>query len=837
VNENPKGELKYVPGELEPKWRKYWDELGLHRASDDSEKPKFYILEMYPYPSGDLHVGHMKNYFVGDTVALYKKMRGYEVLHPIGWDSFGLPAENAAIQRGESPSRWTEDNIAVSRETLKLGGFSYDWDREFAVSRPDYYRWTQWIFLKLFEHGLAYRDRGPVNYCPDCATVLANEQVDEGKCYRCGAEVERRHLDQWYFKITAMADRLLEDIGLLEGSWPEHVLTMQRNWIGRSEGLTVHFDIADGDGGFDIFTTHPDTLFGVTFMALAPEHPLVGTLIGDNPDEGEIHEWCKIVIARKEIDRASAEAEKEGRFTGKYAVNPVNGERIPIWIADFVLAHYGEGAVMSVPGHDTRDFAFAKKYGIPIIPVIRPADGELPDPDEMEDAFVEYGVMENSGKYSGMTSEEGIAKMAEDAPKEGWGRPDVNYHLHDWLISRQRYWGASIPIIHCEKCGLVPVPEDELPVLLPPEEEVDFTPGERSPLASARDWIKTDCPKCGGPAERDPDTMDTYVDSSWYFLRYCDARNGTAAWDPALADLWMPVDQYIGGDEHAVSHLLYSRFFQKFFADLGLLAATEPFPRLFNQGMVKARVKYPDGSTSVEVMSKSKGNAVAAGPFIEENGADVARLFILFAGPPGKDMEWTEEGVGGARRFLARVFRLVAENDDKTNGDIDTAALSEMGSTLYSITHRTLKRVTEDLERLHFNTCIAFIRELVNELYSFEDKGAPAFGYALYHLIKMLAPFAPHLAEELWHRAGHETSVLSEPWEEYDADAVVEETVTVVVQVNGKVRGRVEMPTGSGEDDVFSAAADDPKVAGYLEGKDIVKKVLVPDKLLNIVLK
>lgn len=837
MNGKPAEEKEYVPGELEPKWRKYWEESGLHRARDDSKKPKFYVLEMYPYPSGDLHVGHMKNYFVGDTVALYKRMRGYEVLHPIGWDSFGLPAENAAIHRGESPSRWTENNITVSRETLRLGGLSYDWDRELAVSRPEYYRWTQWIFLKLLEHDLAYRDRGPVNYCPDCATVLANEQVFDGKCYRCDAEVERRHLDQWYFRITAMADRLLEDIKLLEGAWPEHVLTMQRNWIGRSEGLTVHFDLADVDDGLDIFTTRPDTLFGVTFMALAPEHPFVDKLIADNPDAEEIRSWCKKIIARKEIDRASVESEKEGRFTGKFAINPVNGERVPVWIADFVLAHYGEGAVMSVPGHDSRDFAFARKYGIPVIPVIRPVDGKLPNPEEMDDAYVEYGVMENSGKYTGMTSEEGIARMAEDAPKEGWGRPDVNYHLHDWLISRQRYWGAPIPVIHCEKCGTVPVPEEELPVLLPPEEEVDFTPGERSPLASAKGWVKTTCPDCGAPAERDPDTMDTYVDSSWYFLRYCDARNAQAAWDPDRANHWMPVDQYIGGDEHAVSHLLYSRFFQKFFMDLGLLDSPEPFPRLFNQGMVKARVKHPDGSTSIEVMSKSKGNAVPAGPFIEENGADVARLFILFAGPPGKDMEWTEEGVGGARRFLARVFRLFAENTDKTASNIDTTALSDKGSSLYSKTHRTLKQVTDDLDRLHFNTCIAFIMEFVNELYSFEDKNDPAFGYALYHLVKMLAPFTPHLAEGLWHRAGYETSVLTEAWEDYDKGAVVEETVTVVVQVNGKVRGHVEMPAGSSKEEVFAVAAADPKVAKHLEEKEVVKSVLVPDKLINIVVK
>ena len=812
--------------------------MQLHRADDASPKPKYYVLEMFPYPSGDMHVGHMKNYFIGDVICRYKMMQGYEVMHPMGWDSFGLPAENAAIQRGLSPREWTKANIINSRATLKSAGLAYDWEREVAAFHPEYYRWTQWIFTQLFKAGLAYRGGGPVNYCPDCATVLANEQVEDGSCYRCGAQVERRTLKQWYFKTTAMADRLLDDLERLRDTWPNPVLTMQENWIGRSEGLTVHFPLAGREGGFDIFTTRPDTLFGVTFMALAPEHPLVEELIADNSEADEIRQWIKKTVARKEIDRVSAATEKEGRFTGAYAINPLSGEEVPIWIGDFILASYGEGAVMSVPAHDSRDFLFAKKYGIPIVPVIRPTDGELPIVADMEDAYTEYGVMANSGKYDGLTCEEGITAMADDAKAEGWGRPDVNYHLHDWLISRQRYWGAPIPVIHCPQCGLVPVPEEDLPVLLPPEDTVDFKPSERSPLASNPEWMKVSCPKCGGDAERDSDTMDTYVDSSWYFLRYCDPRNEDAAWDKDKADRWMVVDQYIGGDEHAVSHLLYSRFFMKFFKDNGWVSDDEPFPVLFNQGMVKARVENKDGSESIEVMSKSKGNAVAAGPFIAENGADVVRVFILFAGPPGKDMEWTEEGVGGAKRFLKRVHRLVTDYP-RVVSEIDAAALSGDDKALYSKVHKTLKNVTDDTERLHFNTCIAFIMDLVNEMYGFEDKEADVFAYSVYHLIKMLAPFAPHMAEELWHLTLGEDSdsVFRSEWEQFDADAIVEEAVTIVVQINGKVRGRMQVPAGASEDEAYALAELDENVKKYLEGKSVVKKIFVPDKLLNIVVK
>ncbi len=704
---------------IEKKWQRFWEEAGLFEANEGTAKAKFYLLEMFPYPSGDLHVGHMKNYFIGDVLGRYKMMRGYEVLHPIGWDSFGLPAENAAIQRGVSPRAWTEENIATSRETLKRAGIGYDWRREVAACRPDYYKWTQWLFLKFFERGLAYRAAGPANFCPDCQTVLANEQVVDGACYRCDTPVERRYLEQWYFKITAYADRLLEDHKLLEGNWPRHVLTLQRNWIGRSEGMTVRFPVVGDDGQhFDVFTTRADTLYGVTFMALAPEHPAIPALIEGLPNREEVESFCRAAVNRAEIERASAIGDKSGVFAGRYARNPVNGVEIPIWVADYVLISYGEGAVMGVPAHDQRDFLFARKYGLPVVPVIKPTGGDLADESEMEEAFEDYGVMENSGPYSGLTTQEGNALLAEDGAKGGWGHAAVNYHLHDWLISRQRYWGAPIPIVHCPNCGDVPVPYEELPVLLPPEDKVDFTPAERSPLASCREFVETTCPRCGGPAERDADTMDTYVDSSWYFLRYCDAANDAAPWDPARVNFWMPVDQYIGGDEHAVSHLLYARFFQKFFADEGLLRDVEPFPHFFNQGMVKARVTKADGATSMEVMSKSKGNAVPAGPFIAEHGADVARLFITFAGPPGKDMEWTDEGVGAADRWLNRVWRLVVGNVDSTRDSLDAEKLDTSDKELYLATHRTLKRVTDDLERLHFNTCIAFLMDFVNTLYA-----------------------------------------------------------------------------------------------------------------------
>lgn len=823
---------------VEAKWQKRWEETGLFQAREDNAQPKFYLLEMFPYPSGDLHVGHMKNYFIGDVLGRYKMMRGFEVMHPIGWDSFGLPAENAAIKHGVSPRKWTEGNIATSRATLKRAGIGYDWRREIAAYREDYYRWTQWLFLKMYEKGLAYRAAGPANFCPQCGTVLANEQVEGGACYRCGSAVERRYLSQWYFRITAYADRLLDDLRLIEDTWPSHVLTLQRNWIGRSEGLTVTFPVVGGGGlHFDVFTTRPDTLYGVTFMAIAPEHPVIETLTAGAPQKAAVEVFCREARNKREVERASTADEKHGIFTGRYARNPLSGREVPIFVGDYVLATYGEGAVMGVPAHDQRDFLFAKKYNLDVIPVIRPSDGELAAVAKMEDAFTEYGVMENSGPYSGLTCEEGIRRMAADAPRDGWGKPTVNYHLHDWLISRQRYWGAPIPIVHCPACGEVAVPYDQLPVKLPPEDQVDLTPTERSPLASCPAFLHTTCPKCGGAAERDADTMDTYVDSSWYFLRYCDPANERAPWDPARVNHWMPIDQYIGGDEHAVSHLLYSRFFMKVLREDGLVRDAEPFPALFNQGMIKARVIKPDGSVSVEVMSKSKGNAVPAGPFLAQHGADVARVYITFAGPPGKEMEWTDEGAGATAKWLHRVWRLVTADIGILRADLAGYQPTAAENALLAAAHETLKHVTDDLERLHFNTCIAFLMDFVNTLYAFEPKDSPVFGRCLHMLVKMLAPFAPHMAEEMWARAGNPGSVFREAWEAYDQALLAQTRATVVIQINGKVRGRVDVRPGAGAEEVLAAAAADANVARYLEGKEIVKQVLVPDKILNLVVK
>jgi len=866
----------YDAAAVEAKWQRAWAEEKLFEAREDSPRPKFYLLEMFPYPSGDLHVGHMKNYFIGDVLGRYKMMRGCEVMHPIGWDSFGLPAENAAIQRGLSPRKWTEENIATSRETLKRAGIGYDWRREIAAYHPDYYRWTQWLFLKLYERGLAYRAAGPANYCPKCGTVLANEQVVDGACYRCDSPVERRHLEQWYFRITAYADALLDDLKLIEASWPRHVVTLQRNWIGRSEGMTVRFPVVgSGDLHFDVFTTRADTLFGVTFIALAPEHPAIPTLTAGLPTQETVAAFCRAAVNRKEIERVAAGGEKSGIFTGRYARNPVSGEEVPIWVGDYVLAAYGEGAVMGVPAHDGRDFLFARKYGLAVKPVIRPDGGAPADGAAMAEPFEDYGTMENSGPYSGLASREGMARLARDGARDGWGEPAVNYHLHDWLISRQRYWGAPVPIVHCAACGEVPVPYDQLPVSLPPEDQVDFTPSERSPLASCPAFINTTCPRCGGPAARDADTMDTYVDSSWYFLRYCDAKNDRAPWDPARVNHWMPVDQYVGGDEHAVSHLLYSRFFMKVLADEGLVRDREPFPALFNQGMVKARVRRADGSEGMEVMSKSKGNAVPAGPFLAEHGADVARLYITFAGPPGKDMEWTDEGVGAMAKWLQRVWRLVSgniENVKKNAGEPPVIATENEGHVYIAavaIAHHILKRVTEDLDSLNYNTCVAFLMDYVNKLYAYEPKTDPAFGYCLHMLVKMLAPFAPHMAEELWARAGYKRSIFLEEWDEYDRKLVeispfedlmqktktaYEESLTVtvtakvsmtakvyrrfVIQINGKVRGNVAVQEPVNEGRVLAAARNEPKIAKYLVNREIIKMIFVPkDRLLNVVIK
>jgi len=831
---------KYPAQQIESKWQAYWEKQGIFKARDDSSKPEFYMLEMYPYPSGDLHVGHMSNYILGDVVAHYKRMCGFEVLHPFGWDAFGLPAENAAIQRGVPPKEWTLANIAQSKASIKMMGLSYDWDREVTTCLPDYYKWTQWFFVQLFKNNLAYRADAAVNWCTGCLTVLANEQVlSDGTCYRCGSAVHKKMLTQWFFRITAYAQRLLADIDKMDGWMPE-VLTMQRNWIGRSEGNTIVFEVKGFSITLPVFTTRADTLFGVTFMTIAPEHPLVKELIANSPQHSQVEAYIAQAMDKSEIERTSTIREKDGVFSGCYAVNPLSGDKVPIWVGDYVLVHYGTGIVMGVPAHDQRDFQFAKRYGLPIKVVIQPADSSL-QAEKMSCAYEEYGVMVNSLGFDGLPSMEGIKKVTDELIRQNRGDATVTYKLRDWLISRQRYWGCPIPIIHCPQCGLVPIPEEQLPLLLPPENTVDFTPQGGSVLASNTEWMKATCPQCGGPARHDPDTMDTYICSSWYFFRYCDPKNDRAVFDPAKVRHWMPIDQYIGGKEHATSHLLYSRFFVKFLKDLGYFDFNEPFINYFSQGMIHRLVKKADGQEGMEIMSKSKGNAVPVGPFVQEWGSDTARILCLFAGPPEMDKIWSDQGVVGANRFLNRVWRIVTENI-KADGYkaphlLDMSKVKKEELTLYRKLHRTIKKVTEDLESIHFNTAISAIMELVNDMYLTKDRTCQSFSACLGMLPILLAPFAPHISDELWHRIGGEESILVTPWRKYDRQAISEETCLLVVQIDGKVRDRVEITRGLGKKEVEKIVLALPKLQSFLSGKKVAKFVLVPDKLANIVLK
>ena len=834
-----KGEERYdrLYRDIELKWQKRWKEAQVFKTRTDPQKPKFYYLDMFPYPSGDLHMGHMRNYVIGDVVARIKVMQGYNVLHPMGWDAFGLPAENAAIERGIHPAEWTERCIARMKEQFHRIGLSFDWDREINTSKPEYYRWTQWLFLQLYKNGLAYRKFAPVNWCPSCRTVLANEQVIDGKCERCDTPVTKRMLEQWFFRITAYAERLLKDLDKLDG-WPERVKVMQRNWIGRSEGLEVDFPLEDG-GKLRIFTTRPDTLYGVTFMALAPEHPLSQELAKKNP---KIASFVERAMTQAEWVRSAEETEKEGVFTGKYAVNPLTGERVPIWIANYVLPEYGTGAIMAVPAHDQRDFEFARRYGIPIKVVIRPPDREL-RPEEMTEAYVDPGVQVDSGPFTGMRSEEAAEKISDFVEEKGWGRRAVNYRLRDWCISRQRYWGAPIPIVYCEKCGIVPVPEEELPVRLP--KEVDFRPGGASPLARCPDFVRVSCPKCGGPARRETDTMDTFVCSSWYYLRYASPHYEEGPFDPEAVKYWLPVDQYVGGVEHAVLHLLYARFICKVLHDLGYLPFDEPFIRLFTQGMV-----YKDGAK----MSKSKGNIVTPDEINESYGADTGRLFILFAAPPEQDLEWSQRGVEGCFRFLVRVWRLVNPHAERLKNcpkelveSLPKAKLNEEQKRIRRKVHQTIIRVTRDVEeRWHFNTAISALMELVNELYPFaeriEREDAPSdsldvavFREAVDNLLLMLSPFTPHIAEELWERTGHEGFIYGQPWPKPDLEAAKEESVTVVLQVNGKVRDRMEVPVDISEEELKRLALERPRIRQFTEGKEVRRIIVVPRRLVNIV--
>ena len=815
----PMEEKQYNPKEIEARWQHQWEEDDLFRTDLDESRPKYYVLEMLPYPSGTLHMGHMRNYSIGDALARYKCMRGFRVLHPMGWDSFGLPAENAAIKNNRDPGEWTRENSATMKDQLRRFGFSYDWSTEISSCEPGYYRWNQWFFLKMYERGLAYRKKAQLNWCPECNTVLANEQVVDGCCWRHEeTAVEQRTLDQWFLRITDYADQLLDHHAELEGGWPERVLTMQKNWIGKSVGTEVDFQLEDSDEKVTVFTTRVDTIYGATCLIVAPQHPWVVKF--------GLEEQAQPLI-ESATRKDAADVEKEGVATGRYVINPYNGERMPIWIGNFVLMEYGTGAIMAVPAHDQRDFEFCRKYGIAVRPVIRPTDGELGDGETMTEAYATYGVSENSGPFSGLPSAEAIVKMNDHAVEHGFGKASVRYRLKDWGISRQRYWGTPIPMIHCKACGVVPVPEDQLPVVLPAN--VKLTGTGESPLKSVPEFLNVDCPKCNGPAERECDTMDTFIDSSWYFYRYCDPKNDQAPYAPERVKAWFPIDQYIGGVEHAVLHLIYSRFFTKMMRDLGLIDWNEPAKRLFTQGMV-----IRDGAK----MSKSKGNVVSADDFLRKYGADVARVFSLFAAPPEKDLDWQDAGIDGMNRFLTRLYRFVARN---TAGSTDAEATAEPANdadrAVLRKLHQTIEKITSDFEtRWHFNTSLAAVMELTNDLYTHEAEISPGvLREVMSKTVLLIGPFAPHLAEELWRELGHQGPVLRAAWPEADPVLARDDQVEVVVQVNGKLRARLAVPRGTGRDELERLAKDDPKAAPHLEAKTIRKVVVVPDKLVNIV--
>jgi leucyl-tRNA synthetase len=826
---------EYNPQEIEAKWQKRWAEARVFETEVDPAKPKYYTLEMLPYPSGTLHMGHMRNYTIGDVVARVKRMRGFNVLHPMGWDAFGLPAENAAIANKTHPRAWTNNNIAEFQRVLRRFGFSYDWRREISTCEPEYYRWNQWFFLRMLERGLAYRKKSRVNWCPKCCTVLANEQVvNGGYCWRHeDTLVESREIEQWFLKTTHYAEQLLDDLKELEGGWPERVITMQRNWIGKSIGARVKFPVADvaGVDPIEVFTTRIDTIYGATAIILAPTHPLVQKLIAGSPQQKDAE--AKLAQMRQSSAKAEdlATAEKIGFFTGRYATNPFNQEKLPIWVGNFVLLEYGTGAIMAVPAHDQRDFEFCRTYGLPIRVVVQPIDGESLDPEKMTAAFEEHqrGKLVNSGPYDGLSVDDAILAMSAHAQAKGFGQRETTFRLRDWGISRQRYWGTPIPVVYCPKDGIVPVPDKDLPVVLP--ENAKLTGEGGSPLASTPEFVNTTCPKCGGPARRETDTMDTFVDSSWYFYRYCDPHNDKAPFDPSKVAYWFPIDQYIGGITHAILHLLYSRFWCKVMRDIGLVKHNEPIARLFTQGMVQK------GGVA---MSKSKGNVVGAMEMADKYGADTGRLYTLFAAPPEKDLEWSEESIEGAWRFINRVFRLVdrlAESLRDVKSAIP-ASTSDVEKKLLRKTHQTLRRVTLDIEtRWHFNSAIALIMDLYNEIHAPLEQGVrPEIAkHILETLLLMLAPMTPHLAEELWEMLGHKEGLWTVPWPDFDPELARDEEVEVVVQVNGRVRARLKVAAGLGEADLVPKALAEPAVAQHINGKCVVKQIVVPDKLVNLV--
>jgi len=813
---------------IEAKWRERWEKDRAFEVETDPERKKYYVLEMFPYPSGDPHMGHVKNYVIGDVVARFFMRKGFQVLHPMGFDSFGLPAENAAIQHNIHPSTWTHEKISKMREVLKHLGISYDWRREVVTCEPEYYRFTQWLFLQLYRNGLAYKREGNVNWCPSCTTVLANEQVIEGICERCGAIVTKKTLSQWYFRITRYAESLLEDMDIL-GKWPERVLTMQRNWIGRSDGAQIQFEVPVLKRSITVFTTRPDTVFGATFFLLAPEHPLVDKIVAGTSYAKEVHSFREKISRKSEIERVSEGGDVEGMYIGHEAINPLTGESIPIWIADYIIYEYGTGAVMAVPAHDERDNRFAVRFDLPIRHVIK-----FPGDDTQLEWYAGEGTMINSGDYSGLSSSEGKKRIIAFLEREGVGRSAVSYRLRDWLISRQRYWGAPIPVIYCDSCGEVPVLEKDLPVLLP--REVDFTPGGPTPLARVHSFTHTQCPGCGGKARRETDTMDTFVCSSWYFLRYCSPWEEENPFRRKDVDYWMPVDQYIGGVEHAILHLMYARFFTKVLYDLGFVGFREPFTNLFAQGMVNK-----DGAK----MSKSRGNTVSPRDIVDSFGVDTIRVFILFAGPPELDMEWSERGVEGAFRFINRFWRALTQvvELDVRNVATDKKRLLELERDI----HRTIYKVDRDIrERFHFNTAISAIMESVNQLNEYlrllKDKGASVeerdflIQYARF-LVSLLNPIAPHISEELWERLGGEGLLVHNPWPSFDPEKMVEDQVELVIQINGKVRSRISVLRGASEEDVLETSMQDERVRQWVDGKRIAKKIFVPDTLLNIVVR
>ncbi len=861
---------KYDPEAIELKWQKYWEDHDLYRVKEEPGKAKYYCLEMFPYPSGRIHMGHVRNYSIGDVVARFMSMRGYNVLHPMGWDAFGLPAENAAIQRGVHPAKWTYENIDYMRRQLKRLGFSYDWSRELATCDEEYYKWEQKVFIEMLERGLAYRKKSHVNWCEHCHTVLANEQVEGGCCWRCGNEVVEKELEQWFFKTTHYAEELLEGLEKLKGGWPESVLTMQRNWIGRSEGALIRFPLEKGGEPIEVFTTRPDTVYGVTFMSVAPEYPRLEELLEGNPNRDEVLAFVERVKRQSQRERTLEDTEKEGIFTGSYCINPFTGDRVPIYVANFVLVEYGTGAVMAVPAHDQRDFEFAKKYGLPIKVVIQPP-GETLNPEEMEEAYEGDGIMVNSGPFTGMANREGMKAVIRYMEEKGWGKGTVAYRLRDWGISRQRYWGAPIPVVYCDKCGIVPVPKEDLPVRLP--KDAPFT-GAGNPLEQVEEFVNTTCPRCGGPARRETDTMDTFVESSWYYFRYCSPRYDKGPFSREAVDYWCPVDQYIGGIEHAVLHLLYSRFYTRVLRDLGYVKIDEPFSRLLTQGMVVKETHrcprhgwlYPHEVSSdftclrgegdkvcgmkVEVgrsekMSKSRCNVVDPDDMIKRYGADTARLFLLFAAPPEKDLDWSDQGIEGCYRFLTRLWRFVMAHLEELRGggEVDQSRVSGNLKAVLRKLHQTIKKVTRDVEKdFHFNTAIAAVMEFLNLLYDVEKKvdwsHAQVQGVmreAVEKTLLMLVPFTPHICEELWERLGNAPSICLQEWPGYDEELAKEEEITIVVQVNGKVRARFTAAPGTAREELEKKALTLDNVRRHLEGKEIKKVVVVPDRLVNIV--